>query len=447
MWYPRPIARITIHAAIAMALLAAAPATPAQEAGEKTLEELREELEALKGHIRKLEERIDGLARAEIPAPAMPQPPAPPSSGPTTLARGPASATVFNPAISAVFQGIGNFSVDHDRDEDGFSLAEAEIGIQAAVDPFARVDLFLSFTSEGAEVEEGYVTSSSLPGGLQLKGGRFKSAYGKWNTLHDHRFFTVEQPEVLAVFFGEEGLVADGASLGWLIPGTGSVYLESTSQVASTGNDISFNGRSRDLLFLQRIESVFPLTSNSTLGLGVSGTSGKVGPTEELLEELEDAGLTDSLEPADDLSSAVLGADFTFKWKPVQYNVYRSFLLQGEYLFSRRRIQELESDGTLERDTLESSGLYGYAEYQFAKRWRSGVRYDFTRLPDDEDARVQAISGIVTFRPSEFQEFRIQFKHTGRNEAGAARFDDIENDNEFFIEWIPAIGSHPAHAY
>ncbi|HZI92759.1 MAG TPA: hypothetical protein VFE84_00835, partial [Patescibacteria group bacterium] len=354
----------------------------------------------------------------------------------------------FNPAISAVFQGIGASSINHNRDEDGFSLSEAEIGLQAAVDPYARFDMFLSFGADGgAEVEEGYMTFQTLPGGLQARAGRFKDAFGKWNQLHNHAFFTVDRPDVLTSFFGEESLTGDGASLSWLVPGTGSAYVESVSEVVSTPNDQMFNARRRDLMYLQHISSVFTLSPNATFEFGASGATGKAGPSERLVDAIDSAGLSGTVTPSNDLSSSVFGADLTWKWKPVQFNVYRSFLWQTEALQSVRRVESLDAGGILLRRTARSFGGYSYAEYQFAKRWRTGLRYDYTEFPDDEHARQTAASIVFRVQPTEFQEFRFQLKHTGRNDAAAARFDDIGSDNEFFIEWIPVIGAHAAHKY
>ncbi len=413
---------------------------------------MRHEIEELKAQVRELRERLDALMSAQgaarIPPPSPePETEPPPVQLPPPGPRG-GGANVFNPAISAVFQTIGDSSINHNRDDDGFSLSEAEIGLQAVVDPYARVDLFLAFSAEGeAEIEEAYGTLLAIPGGLQAKGGRFKSAFGKWNQLHNHAFFTVERPEVLTSFFGEESLTADGGSLSWLVPGTGTVYLESVTEVGSTGNDVTFNGRRRDLLLLEHVSSVFTLSPNATLEFGLSAAAGKAEASEQLLEEIDDAGLSAALTPSGSLASNVFGADFTYKWKPLQFNVYRSFLWQSELLASRRRAQSLDPGGFLTRDTISSSGGYSYAEYQFAKRWRAGLRYDLSQLPDNDSARVRGASAVLRMQPTEFQEFRIQFKHTGRNRLAAAAFDDIGSDNELLIEWIPVIGAHAAHKY
>jgi hypothetical protein len=424
----------------------AAEESPVRE--EDPVARMREEIDELKAQVRALKEQVDALVRTstKVAAPAPPLPAIPAQPAPRTA---PASGgNVFNPAISVVFQGIGSSSINHNRDDDGFSLSEAEIGFQAAVDPYARVDLFLTFSAEGeAEVEEGFVTFTALPGGLQARGGRFKNFFGKWNELHDHRFFTVDRPNVLTNLFGDEGLATDGASLSWMVPGTGSVYLESITEVGSTGNDVSFNARRRDLLWTQRINSLFTLTPNATLGVGLSSATGMAGPSERLIEAIDDAGLTGVVEPAERLASNVFGLDLTWKWKPVQFGLYRSFTWQTELLESNRRVESLDGSGLLTRETVRSLGLYSLAEYQFAKRWRAGLRYDWAGFPDEERARERAVSAVMRIQPTEFQEFRIQFKHSGRNDAAAARFDGDHSENEIFIEWIPAIGAHAAHKY
>ncbi|HET6372778.1 MAG TPA: hypothetical protein VFG76_05695 [Candidatus Polarisedimenticolia bacterium] len=443
--------RLLAAAAVATLLASPPERALAEQAPSDPVAELRREIELLKAQVQELRQKLESLAPtpASVPEPVAEVEPAPPAQpAPASAAPPSQSAGAFNPAISAVFQGIGNASVNHDRDDDGFSLSEAEIGLQAAVDPYARVDLFLSFGAEGeAEVEEGFATLVALPGGLQLKGGRFKSAFGKWNTLHNHAFFTVDRPDVLTSFFGEESLTGDGGSLSWLIPGTGSVYLESITEVSSTSNDVSFNAAGRDPLFLQHLGSVFTLTPNATLEAGATAAAGKAGASSHLVDAIDAAGLSGTLTPADNLSSNVFGADLTYKWKPLQRNLYRSFLWQGEILASRRRAERLDPGGFLERSTLRSFGGYSYAEYQFAKRLRGGLRYDATGLPDVEDARQRAISAVLRIQPTEFQEFRIQFRHTGRNATAAEIFDDVASDNEVFIEWIPVIGAHAAHKY
>ena len=64
-------------------------------------------------------------------------------------------------------------------------MSEAETSFQAVVDP-CEGRLLLTFGPEGAGIEEGYLTFTSLPGGLLVKVGKMRSAFGKVNQMHSH---------------------------------------------------------------------------------------------------------------------------------------------------------------------------------------------------------------------------------------------------------------------
>jgi len=147
------------------------------------------------------------------------------------------------------------------------------------------------------------------------------------------------------------------------------------------------------------------------------------------------------------LSSAVQGLDLTYKWRPPEKNVYRSFLWQTEVLRSHRKIQELSPALTLESGNVTSLGGYTYVEAQFVKRWKSGLRIDLSGLPDDERARLWAASGVVKFYPSEFQELRFQVRHSRFDERAALLLGEEEEDTRILFEWIPIIGAHGAHKF
>lgn len=440
----------------ALALLPLLAPVRAQEPTAAPVDEdiqvLRREVQELREEIRALKQQMAALSAASPAAcPAEPMPSAPPElvAPPPPLSSSVAptrSQNLMNPAISAVFQAIGNTSLRRKSEENGFDLSEAELAFQSVVDPYAKVDLFLSFPAgETPEVEEGFVSTLALPASLQLKGGRFKNAFGKWNTLHTHAFFTVDRPDALVNFFGEESLATDGLSLSSLIPNPWELYLESTTEVGTALEGVSFNGARRSLTWLERLSAFFSTTPNSTLEVGITASRGKAGPPEELTEAIDSGGL--ALVPRDKLDSAVDGLDVTFKWKPLHLNVYRSFLWQTEAFRSRRHLDLLTPSLILAPGTVSSLGGYSYVEWQFAKRWRGGIRYDLSGFPDSEAAREVSSSAVIRFQPSEFQELRFQVKNTSRNDAAAARFDGEEDDTRIFFEWIPAIGAHGAHKY
>jgi len=435
--------------------LHAEPAPPTSEdvaALRREVEDLKRQIQALRDQLRAGLLPEQGPAPAAV-APAPPVPEAPPSPAvPGAGGNAPARAqSLLNPAMSAVLLATGTTSLKRESDSNGFDMSEAEIALQSAVDPYTRVDLFLSFPSGGSpEVEEGFITTLALPGPLQLKGGRFKNAFGKWNGLHTHAFLSADRPNALVNFFGEESLATDGLSLSVLIPNPWDQYIDLFTEVGSALEGTSFNNDRRNLTFLEHLAWFFNTGPNSTLELGLTAARGRAGASETLLGAIDDCGACAGLVPRGELQSDVSGVDLTYKWKPVRMNVYKSFLWQTEALQSRRHLDVLMDPlGTpfLDPQVMNASGGYSHVEWQFAKRWRVGSRYDWSGFPDDDRARERAISAVVRFLPSEFQEIRLQYKRTSRNDEAALRFDGERDDSQIFFQWIPVIGAHGAHKY
>ena len=80
--------------------------------------------------------------------------------------------------------------------EPALQMPESEVSFQAVVDPYARADFFLAFGEEGVDLEEGFLTFPTLPGGLLMKVGKMRSAFGKINTLHTHVIPWTDRPLV-----------------------------------------------------------------------------------------------------------------------------------------------------------------------------------------------------------------------------------------------------------
>src|SRR5262245_15343167 len=85
---------------------------------------------------------------APTPAPTPAPPAEPPSTTPPPTA---SSATYFNPAIAVIGNFLGFVGHNPVDDQPSLQLAESEISLQAAVDPYARADFFLSFSNDDVE--------------------------------------------------------------------------------------------------------------------------------------------------------------------------------------------------------------------------------------------------------------------------------------------------------
>ncbi|MEP7164340.1 MAG: hypothetical protein ABI741_06590 [Ferruginibacter sp.] len=321
-----------------------------------------------------------------------------------------------NPDIGAVADFRGSYTSQGKKNFDAY-LNETEVSFQSVVDPYIRADIFVSFSRDaethkyGVEIEEGYLTTLSLPAKLQLKVGKFREAAGKINPVHPHALPFIDLPNAYVNYFGEEGLNDEGASLSWLLPNK-KFYQEFILQAtAGAGESPSFK-RATDnrFVYLGHLKNFFTLSDNATLELGLTGITG----------------------PNDSSHNTnIAAADITYKWKPLQMNTYRSLTWQSEFFYSNAKY-------TIPGAT-NSFGFYSFLEYQLAKRWFLTGRYDYAQKPYDKNIVEQAYSLSAGWLASEFQKIEFEGKLTNQSIQSAY--------NQFWLRWIFVIGAHGAHQY
>lgn len=295
---------------------------------------------------------------------------------------------------------------------------EAEIALQSVVDPYARADFFLSIARDpengkfGIDLEEGYLTTLDLPLHLQLKAGKFRSSFGKINSLHPHALPFISLPNVYQNYLGDEGLNDEGVSLSWLVPNPFEFYQELTIEATrGPAKSPSFVRSEVDrFLYTGHVKNFWDLTDNATLELGLSGATGP-----------NVAGF----------STFLGGVDLTYKWKPLQFNTYQSLVLQTEMLWSDKKV------GTDQR--VKSWGMYSLATYQLAKRWFLTSRFDYSNTPDNASFVDHGFSGILGWYATEFQKVELEVKTTTSNSH--------DNVHQIVLRSIFVIGAHGAHAY
>lgn len=326
------------------------------------------------------------------------------------------SSLSFNPDIGVIGDFRGSYISKGKRNLD-FFLNETEVSLQATVDPYARADFFLSFgrnpvTGEyGVEVEEGYLTTLSLPARLQLKAGRFRSAIGRLNTVHPHALPFIDMPNAYVNYFGEEGLKDEGLSLSWLLP-TKAFYQELIFQTTSGYSEAPAFTRSEGnrLLYVSHLKNFFTLNDNATLEFGITGVSG----------------------PNDSARVSNMAAtDITYKWKPVKLNTYHSLTWQSEFYFNHANLADNFS--------VNSFGMYSFLQYQLAKRWFLTGRYDYAQKPYNKTIKENAVSLTAGWYATEFSKLEFETKTT-----------DDNIDKRFYqawLRWIFVIGAHGAHQY
>ena len=107
----------------------------------------------------------------------------------------------------------------------GFTLDESEVTLSANVDHVMSAVLTVSFDGQegGVNVEEAYVQSLDLPGGLTAKAGRFFSGVGYLNERHSHDWQFMDAPLPYRAFLGGQ-YGDDGVGVRWLAPT--DIYLQ-----------------------------------------------------------------------------------------------------------------------------------------------------------------------------------------------------------------------------
>jgi hypothetical protein len=126
--------------------------------------------------------------------------------------------------------------------ENGFNLNYAELSLHSDVDQLFELDGVFHFNTEGVEIEEAYFTTRALPWHLRIKGGKFKSDFGRHNHQHQHAWDFADAPLVYTTFLSPEGLNNTGVQLQWLAPT--SWYMMAGVELLQSGNGASFSNES-----------------------------------------------------------------------------------------------------------------------------------------------------------------------------------------------------------
>lgn len=384
---------------------------------------LEERVRALEAELQSLKAAIGTRQASAAPAPAAaPAPDAPAAavqpashvaqSG--VIGGAPAAqANVLNPNISAIGNFLGAIGKNNMRPVSTLEMHETEIAFQAIVDPYARADFFLSLTPQGIELEEGYLTLTSLPGGVVAKIGKMRAGFGKVNALHNDALPWTDRPLLTEnLVAGEEGINDAGFSLSRILPAPKGIFLEGTAQVFRGESENLFApSRNRDVSVVGRLRSYGDMTEATNLELGFSYARGH--------NDLGSGFLTN-----------LYGADATLRWKPLRRAIYNSFLWRSEFVWSNRD----EASGQQ-----RAFGWYTAGEYRLNRRWTLGGRFDRSGQPQNAGARDNGFSALLTYWPSEFSQIRGQYRFT--------RYDGGRDANELRFQFLFNIGPHGAHPF
>ena len=371
--------------------------------------------------------------------------------------------TAFNPKISLILDSqfadygaeaspaVGGVLLGDEADfaPEGFSIGETELVVESNVDDQWHGWATVALSPEGeAAIEEAYVNTLALPAGLALKLGRFKSELGYQNHVHAHAWDFADAPLPYRALLNTQ-LGDDGVQLRWIAP---TDLLVEAGAEALRGDAYPAGGQDR---------SGF----NSYVGfLHVGGDAGEGGAWRVGLSHLRadaDGRLTG--EAPDDAAftgtSDLSILDLVFKWAPQGNPTDTNLTLNAEFL-RRKEDGDMTFDpsGAAATSAYEGtqSGFYAQAVYQFMPRWRAGVRHDALSADntvaapaagnassdtlENDGTRAKRNSVMLDFSNSEFSRIRVQYNADKSRPGG-------ERDDQYFVQFIYSLGSHPAHQF
>jgi len=409
---------------------------PAQDATEllNRMKAMEGRIKALEAEVRTLKAQTPGTVATAVPVEAAAQ--GPPPGAPLTLGgAGPAAAKVLNPDISVIGDFLGAAGNGANRGVPSLQMHESEVGFQEVIDPYARADFFISFGEHGVDLEEGYLTFTALPAGLQLKVGKMRAAFGRVNPLHNHVLPWTDRPLVNQnLLNGEDGMDDAGLSLSRILPAPKGIFLEGTAQVFRGDTDGVFQADKRShVSTVGHLRLYRDLNESTNIDLGGSFARGH--------------------SPWADAWNQLYGADATLRWKPLRRSIYHSFVARSELIWSRTVLARVQTNSPI----VTPFGFYVSGEYQFARRWFLGARFDRsqrgnclptnpptttacdTRLPLNALLQDTGGSLLLTYWPSEFSQIRGQLRRTRYGEGLIA--------NELLFQFQFSMGAHGAHPF
>ncbi|MBI1373866.1 MAG: hypothetical protein GC159_14175 [Phycisphaera sp.] len=423
------------------------------------------------GKVRRSADALDAML-ADLEAN---QPPADKAIASVPLGGG-ASMKLIDISLDVLFNAGGSTVDDpdlqaggHDPRGRGFTLSQSELSLAGAVDPYLNAEAHIVFlvdpdTGETeTELEEAFATTTSLPWGLQLKGGHFLSKFGLINPVHPHAWAWIDQPIINSRVFGGDGMRQAGVQASWLTPLPWYSELFASVQNATGEQMPSFlavdeavGGRPfndernvhdlGDFTYTLHWANMWELNDELSLSLGGSGAFG--------------SNLTGG-------DTILYGADAQVKWKPTRNDHGWPFVTwQTEFIGRRYNANARVHPGTdgafgtgddvsLGSDTLRDWGMYTQLIYGFHRDWVAGLRYEYVTgsgdSVDDDGAFVShnddpfrddrhRISPLLIWQPTHFSRFRVQY-----NYDHAAHLDHDAHSFWFGVEFL--FGAHPAHSY
>ncbi len=373
------------------------------------------------------------------------------------MSRSSGSDSAFNPAIGVIFQGQAwnynnspeeysvqgfPFGGEAGPFDEGIAIGEAEINISASVDDkftaWLTAPLLIEDGEAIIEIEEAWLETTALPGGLSARFGRFFSGIGYLNNKHAHSWDFADQPLPYQAFLGDQYL-DDGVQIRWIAPTelfveAGAELLRGSRYPAAGAAHSGFGGNS---LFVN---------IGGDVGSDHSWLAGVSYLSAESIDRTS-GNEDDPLLFSGDSDMTI--AHFVWKWVPNGNWKQRNLVIQSELFWNSEDGDYTLPGGIPLAYDNDQRGWYLQAVYQPFPRWRFGTRIDSLSkgnaglafsgsslaAPSDNPMRYSLMSD---WSNSEFSRLRLQYT---RDEAGPS------DENQWGLQYILSIGAHGGHSF
>lgn len=326
---------------------------------------------------------------------------------------------VTNPDISALGQVFGTYTDDiNSGDSKKFvpSFGEAEVILYATLNPFVNGSFIFSIGEEGFEIEEGYASFiRGLPLNLSAKIGKYRTNFGKLNTVHPHAYPFIRTPHILnpedgGLIPGEESFNDLGLDISTLIPVIGSW------SILASGD------------FLQG-KAFHPDTSANTYGwLAHLSNSFSIG---DAIATDVGGSITQGVNnPAEKTRTTVGGIDVKVK---AYINPQLTLTVGSEFIYNHF----ISADSTGSEISVNSNGFYAYADTRFLTRYNLGVIGEQWGQNDGKNYSIKPFAGFSLLEESTV--FRFSYEYLKKHDEKAI--------NTFELQLLFMMGPHKAHQF
>jgi hypothetical protein len=345
--------------------------------------------------------------------------------------------------------GASGAEVETDSPPRGFSLRDVELSFSGSVDPY--FDVWATFGIADGEVdgEEIFVQTRRLLPGVQIRLGKFFSGIGYINRQHRHQWDFVDQALPYEALFGPR-VGETGVQVTWLpaLP----VYIQLGFETLQGSNPLMSNQ------LVEQYPGLFEETPGPRLFNGFLKVSPDFGYSNTLQAGVS-FGRSRSHQEAEqapgigieafDGATWFLVTDWVWRYDSSRQYGQGDLTVQGEYIYRSKSLDLVRTTNRTNARSSQQDGLYAQVVYGVGPRWTIGGRFEVIGLRNRIETLTQPLdlsastrsSANVTFNPTEFSRFRVQYNHGSFLSGQKVHFDQL------YVQFQMSLGVHGAHRF